>query len=116
MKLWLDGRATLEDPPEELFERAQAALTVRHIGPALELPIYESGGLSVRFRFVEELPQAFEPGLHLPPVLPSRPAVSTLVWFWVHVLEGLLWSDAGQVAEVTARREWGRVAGLEVTV
>lgn len=112
MRLWLDGRPGLEDPPEELASKAWRALTSSPAGPP-EVPVYRSSGLSVRMRFVYELPQG---PLEVRPALPSSPAISTLAWFWTHVLEGLLWESAGQVGELHVRREWGRVAGLEVTL
>lgn len=112
MKLWLDGRPGLEDPPEELASKAWRALSASPMGPP-ELPVYRTAGLAVRFRFVYELPEG---PLEVRPPMPATPATPTLAWFWTQVLEGLLWESAGQVAQVTARKEWGRLAGVEVTV
>ncbi len=111
MRLWIDGKPGLEEPPEELAEKAWRALVAGPSAKGLALPLYSHAGLSVRIRFVYEL----KGDIHLH-TLPATPAISTLAWFWVHVLEGLLWTDGGQVAELHVRREWGRVAGVEVTV
>jgi hypothetical protein len=117
MRLWLDGTPGLDDPPEELAQKAWRALTSRPGAGELNLPVYSYGGLSVRIRFVHELPSGREAHLRAgePPSFPG-PAISTLAWFWVHVLEGLLWENAGQVGELHVRREWGRVAGVEVSL
>ena len=114
MRLWLDGEPGLAEPMEELALKVHAELT--RWGPAeLRLPLYTSDGLSVRLRFVHELPKDYEAGT-LPPVLPREPAIPTLAWYWSHVLQGLLWESPAQVAELHARREWGRVAGVGVAV
>lgn len=110
MRLWLDGRPGLDDPPEDLAEKAWRELARwEHPG---ELPFYRGAGISVRMRFVYELPKG---PLAVRPDLPETPATTTLAWFWVHVLEGLLWASAGHVVELHARKEWGRVAGVEVS-
>lgn len=108
MRLFLEGTPDLLEL-EEL--RRQAGEQVA----GLELPVYAGasgyGGLSVRIRFIFRLPEG---PLEVRPELPRTPAASTLAWYWLHGLEGLLWDEAGQVAELHARKEWGRVAGVEV--
>lgn len=110
MRLWLDGAPGLDDPAEELALRAHAEVTRWVHAP---IPVYEGPGLSVHFRFVYLLPEG---PLEVRPTLPPQPATPTLAWFWCLALEGILWGSAGQIAQVTARKEWGRVAGVEVNV
>ena len=107
MRLFLRGRPALR----ELTELRWLAREQLEQGFAGTVPVYESAGLSVRLRFVYELPSG---PLAVKPDLPLTPAASTLAWYWINALEGVLWTEAGQVYEVTARKEWGRVAGVEV--
>lgn len=108
MKLWHERTPSMDLTPEELREALREAM-----GPVPRFPIYSNAGLAVRVRFVYELP----PGpLEVRPELPPFPNVSTLAWYWLAALEGLLWESAGQVVQLTTRKEWGRVAGVEVNV
>jgi hypothetical protein len=114
MRLWLDvaPASLLSEPPEALAERAWRELATW--AGREELPVYTSDGLAVRVRLISELASpAPDTGF---PGTPPGPAISTAAWYLVHVLEGLLWREAGQVGELHVRREWGRLAGVEVSL
>lgn len=110
MRLWLDvaPKDLLNEPPEELAQKAWRELAT---WAGAELPIYTTDGLSVRLRLVSLLEDEMPAGRR-----PPGPAIATAGWYLSQVLEGLLWRDAGQVGEWHIRREWGRLAGLEVTI
>lgn len=111
MRLWLDI------PPARLFEVELEEITARLERELLPysgsegLPLYTTDGLSVRLRLVSELE---EPGTGLR--RPPGPPVSTAAWYLASILEGVLWREAAQVGQLHVRREWGRVAGVEVSL
>lgn len=106
MRLWLP-----HDPAMPLDGAATREL-VNACRAAIEAPPRESAAIAARFRFVYKL----EPGLATRPELPRSPRLPTLVMLWGYALEGVLWADSDQLDSVHARREWGNVAGLEVTL
>lgn len=107
MRLWLP-----HDPGHFLEDAARRELVAAARG-SLEAPPRESAGLSVRFRFVHELPEG---PLEVRPELPRAPRLLGLVLLWSYALEGVLWLDNEQIAQAYVRREWGRAGGLEVSL
>lgn len=107
MRLWLP-----HDPGQHLEDAARREL-VAAARSSLETGPRTGAGLSVRFRFVHELPAG---PLAVAPELPRTPRLLGLVLFWSYALEGVLWLDNEQLAQVYVRREWGRAAGLEVSL
>lgn len=107
MRLYLEGTPDLLEL-EELRERATRELELYG-----RRPVYTNPGLSVRIRLLYKLPEG---PLAVKPALPMTPAASTLAWYWLNALCGLLWNEAGQVYELHVRKEWARVAGVEVNV
>lgn len=110
MRLFLEGVPDLLEL-EELRHRARLELAGYGWNPSSR--IYTAAGLSVRVRILYELPEG---PLEVRPPLPATPATATLAWYWLNCLTGVLWEDAGQVAEVHARKEWSRIAGVEVSL
>lgn len=109
MRLWLP-----HDPAVALDGAAVRELVNDHRA-AVQAPPREGAGVAARFRFVYELPPAAS--LPAPPLeLPRTPRLPALVMLWGYALEGVLWLDSDQLTSVHARREWGNVAGLEVTL
>jgi len=106
MRVWIPGEDALR-VHEGGHELARA-----QIADGLGLPLYDSPGLSVRFRFVH----AIEPGLLTYPEFPEEPSVVELADGWARELEGVVWRSAGQIVQLFARREYGRAAGLEVSL
>ena len=105
MRLWI--------PEEDALRGHEGGQEIaRQIVGNLELPLYDSSGLSVRFRFVH----AIEPGLLTYPEFPEEPSLLDLADGWARELEGVVWRSAGQIAQLFARREYGRVSGLEVSL
>lgn len=107
MRLWVP-----HDPGRPLGLAAKVALALASV-PADGAPCRRDAGLSVRMRFLHELPAG---PLEVRPALPAAPRLLGLAFFWSYALEGVLWDDAGQIAELHVRREWARTAGLEVSL
>jgi len=107
MRLWLP-----HDPGQPLEVAAKRDLVAAALQEWPASPRTDAG-LSVRFRFLHELPAG---PLEVRPALPDNPRLLPLALLWSYQLEGVLWADVAQVGEVYLRREWARVAGLEVTL
>jgi hypothetical protein len=112
MRLWLDGRPGLTEPPSALAEQAWVAMSQFAALTKDDLPLYTGPNVSVRIRFVYPLDEQGTSPPHRPPV--GSP--TTLAWYYCHVLEGLLWEQVGQIVSVHASKEWGKIAGVEVVV
>ncbi len=103
MRLWIPGEPGGLDP-DAARERACAG--------GVRVPRVEYG-LAVRFRFVYKLPAG---PLEVRPDLPADPPLLELAQVWAVAVESILWVDGAQLGQVYARREWGNVAGVEVSL
>ena len=109
MKLWIPGDPCITGDAAAIYDEARERAAGASHGWGQP---YTSGGLAVRFRFVHKL----APGLTTAPLLPVEPNLLELVTVWAEAVESILWRDWSQVVQVYARREWGNVDGVEVSL